>query len=332
VEYFEVIGATAVVLLLSYLLGAVLRGAGDSRTPLKAAVIANIINVFATYALINGEFGLPVLGVAGSAWGSTIARSIAALYMLRALWRGKAPVSIHARGSWWPQRRVGVDLFRLGIPAAIEQILMEAGFTILVAIVATIGTNALTAQQISFTAMSLGFLPGLGFAITATALVGQSVGARRMEDARKAAAISQRMALLWMGAGTVLFVLAPRPIIDLFTDDPEVIAQGINGLRAIGVSLPLWGVWMVSAGSLRGSGDTRGPMIRGVITVWAAVALAWIGVRYFDQGIGWVWGTFVITSPIAGIGNLLAFRKRSHALEEEFLGGAPVSGVPVHHP
>jgi len=88
----------------------------------------------------------------------------------------------------------------------------------------------------------------------------------------------------------------------------------------------------VSAGSLRGSGDTRGPMIRGTITVWAAVALAWIGVEFFDQGIGWVWGTFILTSPIAAIGNLLSFRRRAAALAEDFQGGTPVSSVPVHQP
>jgi Na+-driven multidrug efflux pump len=153
-----------------------------------------------------------------------------------------------------------------------------------------------------------------------------------MDDAVKASAISQRLALIWMSAGALLFILAARPIIDLFTDDPEVIEYGIRGLRAIGFSLPLWGMWMVSAGSLRGSGDTRGPMIRGVITVWAAVALAWIGVRYFDQGIGWVWATFIITSPIAAIGNHIAFRRRAAALEEDFRGGAPAGNVPVHQP
>jgi Na+-driven multidrug efflux pump len=66
-EYFEVIAITVVVLLLSYLCGAVLRGSGDSRTPLKAAVLANVANVFFSYGLAFGEFGMPELGVAGSA-------------------------------------------------------------------------------------------------------------------------------------------------------------------------------------------------------------------------------------------------------------------------
>lgn len=322
IEYFEVIGATASVLLLSYLCGAVLRGAGDSRTPLKAASIANAINIIASYLLIFGHFGLPELGVAGSAWGATIGRSISALYMLRALWKGKTPVSIHGTVGWRPRRRFGADLFRLGIPAALESVLIEGGFTVLVAIVATIGTEALTAQQISFTAMNLGFLPAVGFSMTATALVGQSVGARSADDAIKAFSISRRLALFWMFGGAILYASVPRQIVGFFSDDEKVLDYGVRGLMTIGMSLPLWALWMVSAGALRGSGDTRGPMIRGVTTVWTAVALAWIGVRYFDFGISWVWATFVVTAPISVIGNTIAFQRRVRALREDF----------AHHP
>src|SRR6478735_7966021 len=317
IDYFEVIAATSVVLLLSFLCGAVLRGAGDSRTPLKAAVLANIVNIVLSYALIFGHLGLPELGVAGSAWGASIGRGVAAVFMLCMLWRGKGKLSIHGRSGWRPERKVGRDLFRLGGPAALEQGMMEAGFTLLVAIVATIGTAALAAQQISFTAMSLGFLPAIGFAVTATALVGQSIGARRIDDAITAFRISLRWSLVWMAAGLVFYV----------------IAAGTGGLRAIGLSLPLWGIWMTSAGSLRGSGDTRSPMVRGVITVWLAVVLAFVGVHWFDMGIGWVWLTFLITSPISAVGNIRAFRRRSEELRREFAQHVePDSPGPVPEP
>jgi putative MATE family efflux protein len=337
ISYFQVIASTSVFLLLSFLCGAVLRGAGDSRTPLKAAVLANIVNIFLSYALIFGHLGLPELGVAGSAWGASIGRGTAAAFMLVMLWRGKGPLSIHGKIGWRPERKVGRDLFRLGGPAAIEQGMMEAGFMSLVMIVATIGTAALAAQQISFTAMSLGFLPAIGFAVTATALVGQSIGARRIDDALTAFRISLRWSIVWMVGGLVLYVLAAEWMIKLFSSDPEVISAGTGGLRAIGLSLPLWGIWMTSAGSLRGSGDTRSPMVRGVITVWLAVVLAFVGVHWFDMGIGWVWLTFLITSPISAVGNIRAFRRRSEALRHEFaLDPNPESPepipVPVYHP
>lgn len=316
-RYLEVIAASSVMLLLSFMLGAVLRGTGDGRTPLKAAVLANIVNVFAAYALINGHLGLPKLGVAGSAWGATLGRATAAIFMLAVLWRGGAAISIRAKTGWLPHRRVGRDLFRLGIPAAIEQILIETGFTLLVAIVATLGTKALAAQQISFTAMSLGFLPGIGFQITATALVGQSVGARRIADGVKAAHLCRLWSLIWTSAGMLLYLFFSKQILGIFSSDPDVVRLGANALRAIGLSLPLWGLWMVGAGALRGSGDTRSPMIRGVSVVWLSTVLAWLGVRFFDQSVTWVWATFIITAPIAAIGNWRGFARRTHTLSQE---------------
>jgi putative MATE family efflux protein len=330
-EYFEVIAITVVVLLLSYLCGAVLRGSGDSRTPLKAAVLANVANVFFSYGLAFGEFGMPELGVAGTAWGSAIGRAIAAAYLLRALWIGRTNISIHARRGWFPKVDIGRRLFKLGIPAAIEQLLIEGGFLALVIIVATLGTNALAAQQIAFTAMSLGILPGFAFAIAATALVGQSIGARVYDDARKASRITQQLCLAWMVVGGLPLFFAARPVLEIFSSDPEVIQLGVDGLRAIAISLPWWGAWSVSAGALRGSGDTRSPMVRGVIAVWLSVVLAWAGVKYFDQTVAYVWGVFFFTLPLAVIGNLRAFHRRALQLEIEDPVDEPIPAA-AHHP
>ena len=85
-------------LFLSFVCGAVLRGAGDSRTPLAAAVLANIVNVVVAYTLIFGNFGFPALGVAGSALGAAVGRGAGAAYMLVAMARGKKAISL--RGSW----------------------------------------------------------------------------------------------------------------------------------------------------------------------------------------------------------------------------------------
>jgi len=316
-RYMEVIAANSVWLMLSFMLGAVLRGTGDGRTPLKAAVLANIVNVVAAYGLIFGHFGLPELGVAGSAWGASLGRAIASMFMLWVLWRGNASVWIRSKSGWRPHREIGRDLFRLGIPAAVEQILIEAGFTFIVAITASLGTKSLAAQQIAFTAMSLGFLPGIGFQITATALVGQSVGARRFGDAVKAAHIARRWAVVWTSCGMVFYLIFAKQLLGLFTSDPEVIRLGTNALRAIGVTLPLWGLWMTGAGALRGSGDTRSPMIRGVTVVWLSVVLAWVGVHFFHQSITWVWATFIITGPITAIGNWRGFARRAKDLIQE---------------
>ena len=299
--YMEIISATAVALFLSFVCGAVLRGAGDSRTPLKAAIIANIVNVAVAYALIFGNFGLPALGVAGSAWGAAIGRAFSAAYMLAAMAFGHKKISLRGSWGWSPRPRIAKQLFTLGIPAAFEQMLNSGAFMTLVAVVALIGTPALAAQQIAFTSFSLAFLPGVAFSIAATALVGQSFGARRPHDARQAWLISLRWALIWMGTGAIFVFIFAERLMRIFSADAAVVAEGVSALRALSVALPFWAIWFVSSGSLRGSGDTRTPLIVGASTIWLSVILAWIGVRWFDGGMGWVWSAFVITSAPASV-------------------------------
>ncbi|HET7094475.1 MAG TPA: MATE family efflux transporter, partial [Thermomicrobiales bacterium] len=107
VTYLRVTAATSVALLLSFVCGAVLRGAGDSRTPLYAAVVANIVNVIAAYALIFGHLGLPELGVAGSALGAAIARAVGAGLMLLLMFGGKKAISLRGRADWLPSLSAG---------------------------------------------------------------------------------------------------------------------------------------------------------------------------------------------------------------------------------
>ena len=101
--YLQVTAATSVALFLSFVCGAVLRGAGDSRTPLQAAVLANIVNVIVAYVLIFGHFGLPALGVAGSALGAAAGRSLGAAYMLLVMARGRKAISLGGRWGWRPR-------------------------------------------------------------------------------------------------------------------------------------------------------------------------------------------------------------------------------------
>jgi Na+-driven multidrug efflux pump len=139
-----------------------------------------VVNVGLAYGLIYGHAGLPVLGPVGSAWASFVARLLALLLLVRALWKGRNGVSIAiSRQGWWPDWSVARQVLRLGVPASIEQLLMASAFLVLTILVARLGTGTLAAQRISMSALSFSFLPSIGFGIAATALVGQSIGARR---------------------------------------------------------------------------------------------------------------------------------------------------------
>ncbi|MFN8594300.1 MAG: MATE family efflux transporter [Thermomicrobiales bacterium] len=314
--YLEVIAATSLALFLSFVCGAVLRGAGDSRTPLVAAVVANIVNVIVAYLLIFGNAGFPALGVAGSAWGAAIGRAIGAAVMIVAMVGGRRAISLNGRWGWMPQLSTARQLLTLGIPAAMEQVLSAGAFTTLIAVVALVGTPALAAQQITFTALSVAFLPAFGFSIAATALVGQSIGARVPGDARTAWSISLRWALVWMGTGAVLAFLLAERLMSVFSSDPEVISAGASALRALSLALPFWAIWFVSSGGLRGSGDTKTPLYIGAATMWLSVGIAWLAVTQFGGGLGTIWLAFVLTTMPASILMWRAFHRRVDDFEQ----------------
>src|SRR5262245_32426796 len=141
VQYLQVTMGTVVVLVALFIGSGVLRGAGDSRTPLRVTALANLVNVVLAYGLISGHFGLPALGPVGSAWATFLARALALVLLLAALWRGRGGVTIGGGGSWRPDFRVARQVLGIGIPAALEQVLATAAFLALALVVARLGTG-----------------------------------------------------------------------------------------------------------------------------------------------------------------------------------------------
>jgi putative MATE family efflux protein len=326
IDYLRVTMGTVVVLVALLIGGGVLRGAGDSRTPMTVTAIANLLNVVLAYGLIYGQFGLPALGVIGSAWATFAARVVALLLMLRALWVGRGGVSIAGGGGWRPNWSVARRVLSLGIPAALEQVLITTAFLFLTILVARLGTDTLAAQRISMSALSFSFLPGIGFGIAATALVGQSIGARRPRDGALMTKVATTWAVIWMSAiGVLLFAFA-TPIMRLFTAQADVIEIGAAGLRVVALTQPFWAVGMVQSGGLRGTGDTRFPLIVGAAGMWSAVLLAWLALATIGGGLPVVWAAFLLTAPVTSYLNWRRFRQRISELDE--IDGAVAVALP----
>ena len=326
VAYLQVTMGTVVVLVGSIIAGGVLRGAGDSRSPMVVSAIANVLNIVLAYALIYGHLGLPALGAVGSAWATFVARALTFVLLLRVMWIGRNGVQIRQGSSWRPDWSVARQVLALGIPAAVEQLLISTAFLVLTIIVAGLGTETLAAQRISMSAMSFSFLPGIGFSIAATALVGQSIGGNRIRVAAAEGQVATGWAVLWMSAIAVLIFIFATPIMRLFSPDPAVVRIGAAGLRVVALMQPAWGVGMVQSGALRGTGDTRFPLIIGASGMWSAVLLAWIAVTFFGGGLVAVWMAFVLTSPFQAAFTWRRVRRRMLALEARTAGAATSPG------
>jgi putative MATE family efflux protein len=187
--------------------------------------------------------------------------------MIGLLVRGRGPVKI---GFHLP--RPDGDLIgrvlRIGLPTAGEQLLMRFGQLILASFIAGLGTVAYAAHQIAINALSVAYMPGFGFALAATTLVGQELGAERPDRAGRSAIEAVRLVALVMSVmGLLATILAPQ-VMRVFINDPAVIAIGAPALRIAGLSMPFLGISFTLAGGLRGAGDTTSVLVILAGCIW----------------------------------------------------------------
>lgn len=246
---------------------AALRGAGDTRSPLVVMLAVNIVNVGVAWTLTRGMGGLPSLGVVGTGLGAASGQIIGALLVIGRLLRGRGPLRLAGAVPRPDPGRLG-RIFNIGLPAGAEQVLLQVALLNLAVIIAQFGTAAYAAHSIGLRIAALAFLPGWGFSVAATTLVGQELGARRPDQARQATYMAFWLALAVMSSlGAVLFTFQ-APILRFFTDDPAVLAAGAIVIHTAAVQQPLLAAAFVFSGALRGAGDTRTTLLITVGSIW----------------------------------------------------------------
>jgi putative MATE family efflux protein len=266
-----------------------LRGAGDTRTPLLIGLLMNVVNVVGNYILIFGKLGFPALGVRGSAFASVIALSIGALASIGVLVHRRSVLTLYGL-SLRPRLAEARRILSIGFPTALEQLLMQVGFMLFLAIAARYGTAAVAAYFIGVRILALSFLPGFGFAAAASTLVGQNLGARRPEAAERSGWEANRLAMVLMSlAGAVIFITA-GPIAQAFIDDPAVIEDAVTFIRVLAACQPLMAADFTLGGALRGAGDTTFPLVTVIIAFYGArLGFAYAAAAVFSLSLPWVW-------------------------------------------
>jgi multidrug resistance protein, MATE family len=310
--YLRIVTVSSLLMVYMFVISGALRGAGDTRTPMVITGAINAVNVVAAYALIFGKFGMPALGVAGAALGATIARLVGTVLLLGFLLRGKGVLTIRGRAGWRPSPPIIGRLLRLGVPSMLEQFAMSGGMLLYGIIAISLGTVVYATQRVTFQALSLSFMPGFGFAMAATAMVGQCLGAQRPDLSERSGWYATRMAVIWMtlmGLGMALF---GRPIMRLFTSEPEMIAMGTDALKVIALSQPFMAVAMVVAGSLRGAGDTRFPMWATFVSIWLVrLPLGYLFGPYLGWGLSGLYISNVLDGVARAVANFVRYRRGS---------------------
>jgi putative MATE family efflux protein len=303
-----------VFMAVMFILGGVLRGVGDTRTPMLITVGINIINVIIAPALIFGLAGLPRLEIDGAALAMVISRATGGLVMAALLLRGWRGVSIAGRHDWVPNAIYLKRLADIGLPSMAESLLRSGGQILYIVIVFMLGTAVTAAFQIAQNAMFLSMFPGFGFAMAATALVGQSLGARNVPRARAVTGTATRACLVWMSIMGVIFFVFATPIMELgAANDPdhaEIVRVGAQSLMVIAFAQPFQAVGFVLAGALRGAGDTRWPMYSTAIAMWVVrLPLAYLFAITLDLGLPGVFIAMTLDTFILMSMNLWRYRQ-----------------------
>ena len=283
----RLLGTPGLVTAMS--LAAFFRGLGDTRTPFLVALFANGLNALLDYALIFGNFGFPNWGVQGAGAATACAHTVEALILMALFLRPK----IRARFGSSPQRPRSHKIKRFAIlssPIGGQWFLEMTSFTLFSALIARMGTAPMAASQALIALLSLSFMQAIGISMASATLVGRYIGAGNQQAARRSHRSSLQLgALLCIGFGSGFFFV-PEPLLRIFTNDPQVVQVGIVLLR-MGAFLQLAdALQLITAGSLRGAGDTRWPFAVQTAMAWGLyLPLVYLTAVQFDTGVAGAW-------------------------------------------
>jgi len=260
VGYMRVMFLGSFTMILSITLASVLRAAGDAITPLIILAVSTVVNICLDPLLIFGYWGLPELGVAGSAVATVIARGVGVGIFLWIFHRGRAIVHLsvaNAKVDFSTMQRI----VRIGVFSSIQAILRNVSGLILTRLVAIYGTYAVAAYVVGMRLQMIVLMPGFGFATAVATLVGQNLGAEKPQRAARTAWIT-----VVLGAGIMVFlgivyIAFSRSIIGVFNDHPEVMKTGVVYLRIIASTFGFIGLAIILGRALNGAGDTVSPMV-----------------------------------------------------------------------
>jgi MATE family multidrug resistance protein len=288
---------------------AFLRGLGDTRTPLKITLVANVLNIVGDYLLIFGKLGLPRLETEGAAIATITANGVGAVLFFLAFILHKNAADYSTRSGWRPDTAEMKRLARIGLPIGLQWFLDMGSFIIFSALIGRIGTVQLAANEVTIRLMSLSFLPLVGVSIAATTLVGQYIGRGEPEYARRSGHSAIKLGLVYTTFIAITFLAFSDKLVALINSDPDVVRIGSRIIRLAAVFQMFDGVGIISNGCLRGAGDTRWAMFIGVGYAWFLfLPMAYIGGFLLDGGAFGAWAGATVYISALGLTFYLRFR------------------------
>jgi MATE family multidrug resistance protein len=284
---------------------------------MAALVTANLVNAFGNWLLIWGHFGLPALGINGSAWATVGARVYMATFLGIAILREhRNRGAAHIRVPFAFDAARVRTLLALGLPAA-SQVTLEVGvFAAVSALAGTLDPVSLGAHQIALNIAALAFMVPLGLSSAAAVRVGYAVGAGDRRRAVQAGWTAFAVGATITGIVGVSFIVIPMPMLRAFTRDPQLLSIAVRLLAIAAVFQLFDGTQAVATGVLRGVGDTRTPMVINVIGHWVfGLPIGWALCFRYGWGVAGLWVGLSIGLIFVAVVLTVAWQRKSRRLE-----------------
>jgi MATE family multidrug resistance protein len=274
---------------------------------------ANIINWLFNWLLIEGRWGFRALGVVGSALSTCIARIYMALMLGIFIWWFERKTPSGMKGLLRrPDFRRLWRLLRIGFPAA-TQILLEVGaFGAAAVLAGRLTAASLAAHQIAITCAALTYMVPLGVSSAAAVAVGQAVGQRNIDLARRRGYVALTLSCLFMLCSATCFLFLPEQILHIYTNNSGVLLIG-TGLLALAALFQLFdGIQTVATGALRGLGNTRVPMLVNLAGYWVfGLPIGYALCFKFRYGIYGLWFGLTLSLIVIAVILLLYWERYS---------------------
>lgn len=303
------LSALSIGVAINIIMSSALRASGDAWTPLFFGAAVNVINLPLLYMFIFGKWGAPRMGPAGAALGSGLSLTLCGAVLVT-LWVKQRLKVRHVSGGWARRERYA-RLINISYPAALEQLVLQAGFLGFLMLIGNFyGTEAFAAYNVGVNMLNVGIMVGFGFSIAGSTLVGQSLGAGDFEAARRSGWHACRMAVISMAVMGVVIALNAGQLARFFLgDQPQTVRHTVEFTYILAAMLPLLGIELAIGGSLRGAGDTRFPLFSTFVGLLGmrcglAAIFAWRGLPVI-----WVYGSIIGDYVLKAI--VLTWRFRS---------------------
>ncbi len=262
---------------------AILRGLGDSRTPLYFMIVATIMNIGLDFLFVVGFDW----GIEGAAYATIAAQGGAFITAIIYLNRTHEIINLSWRKMVFDRQLFKANI-RIGIPIGLQQSFVALSMMVMYWLVNPFGTNSVAAYSVVFRIDSFAAMPAMNFAAALSTFVGQNLGANKPERVRTGLISTAVMTSIFAFTITAIALLLAEPLMRLFTNDAEVIAIGMDYLYIVSPFYVVFTVMFTIGGVMRGAGDTMIPMLITFIALWV-VRIPLCYYLSIDMGIIGIW-------------------------------------------